>query len=160
MCVCQFNPVANNLLIHIGTFGCPQIIQMDNGSEFINSTVTEVVRLVGTTSAAILAYSKEENAIVERCNKEVMRHLQAMVFDVNKRSAWKTYLPLAQRIINSEIHSRTAISPNELVFGGKDDLERGFLTTPTVQSENINVSQWTSDMTNLQDKLVDIAQKR
>ena len=64
-----------------------------------------------------------------------MRHLQAMVFEINKRSAWKTYLPLAQRIINSEIHSRIRVTPNELVFGGKVDLERGFLTTPTVQSE-------------------------
>ena len=89
-----------------------------------------------------------------------MRHLQAMVFEINKRSAWKTYLPLAQRILNSEIHSRIGVSPNELVFGGKVDLEGGFLTTPTVQSENINVSQWSSDMISLQDKLVDIAQKR
>ena len=55
---------------------------MDNGNEFINETVSEVVKLINTTSAAILAYSKEENAIVERCNKEVMRHLQAMVFEL------------------------------------------------------------------------------
>jgi hypothetical protein len=152
--------VANNVLTHVGIFGCPQIIQMDNGTEFINATVKEVIKLIGTTSAAILAYSKEENAIVERCNKEVMRHLQAMVFEINKRNAWKTYLPLAQRIINSEIHSRTGVSPNELVFGGKVDLEGGFLTTPIVQAEDVNIAQWSSDMINLQHKLVDIAQKR
>ena len=152
--------VASNLLTHIGMFGCPQIIQMDNGSEFINETVSEVIKLIGTTSAAILAYSKEENAIVERCNKEVMRHLQAMVFEINKRNAWKIYIPLAQRIINSEIHSRIGVSPNELVFGGKIDLQGGFLTTPIVQSENVNIATWSSDMINLQDKLVNIAQKR
>jgi hypothetical protein len=28
-----------------------------------------------------MAYSKEENAIVERSNKEVMRHLRAIIFD-------------------------------------------------------------------------------
>ena len=74
--------IARCILIHIGTFGCPEIIQMDNGSEFINDTVKEVIKLIGTTSAAILAYSKEENAIVERCNKEVMRHLRAMTFEI------------------------------------------------------------------------------
>ena len=89
-----------------------------------------------------------------------MRHLQGMVFEINKRNAWKLYLPLAQRIINSEIHSRIGVSPNELVFGGKVDLEGGFLTTPTVQSNNVSVANWSSDMINLQDKLVDIAQKR
>ncbi len=152
--------VANNVLTHVGIFGCPQIIQMDNGTEFINATIKGVIKLIGTTSAAILAYSKEENAIVERCNKEVMRHLQAMVFEINKQNAWKIYLPLAQRIINSEVHSRTGVSPNELVFGGKVDLEGGFLTTPIVQAEDVNIAQWSSDMINLQHKLVDIAQKR
>ena len=152
--------IARCILIHIGTFGCPEIIQMDNGSEFINDTVKEVIKLIGTTSAAILAYSKEENAIVERCNKEVMRHLRAMTFEINKRLAWKLYLPLVQRIINSEVHSRIGVSPNDLVFGGKLDLQGGFLTTPIVQSENVNVSQWSSDMIKLQSKLIDIAQKR
>ena len=152
--------IAKMLLRHIGIFGCPEILQMDNGTEFINETVKEVIKLVGTSSAAILAYSKEENAIVERCNKEVMRHIQAMVFEINKRNAWDTYLPLAQRIINSEIHSRIGVSPNDLVFGGKVDLQGGFLTTPIVQSQNVNISTWSSEMINLQNKLVDIAQKR
>jgi hypothetical protein len=30
--------VAGAMLIHIGTFGCPYILQMDNGTEFINET--------------------------------------------------------------------------------------------------------------------------
>jgi len=152
--------VAQNVLVHIGTFGCPAILQMDNGTEFINETVAEVIKLLNTRSASILAYSKEENAIVERCNKEVMRHLRAMVFEINKRDAWKIYLPLAQRIINSEIHSRTGVSPNDLVFGGKIDLQGGFLTAPITQSTNVNIANWSSDMINLQNKLIDMAQKR
>ena len=104
--------VARALLTHIGTFGCPEIIQMDNGTEFINETISEVIKLLGTSQAAILAHSKEENAIVERCNKETMRHINAMIFEVNKRSSWKIHIPLAQRIINSEVHSRLGVSPN------------------------------------------------
>ena len=80
---------------------------MDNGTEFINETISEVITLLGTSQAAILAHSKEENAIVERCNnKETMRHINAMIFEVNKRDSWKIHIPLAQRIINSEVHSR------------------------------------------------------
>jgi hypothetical protein len=54
---------------------------MDNGPEMVNNLVTEVLQLLGTTGATILAYSKEENAIVERANKEVMRHLRALIFE-------------------------------------------------------------------------------
>jgi hypothetical protein len=59
-----------------GIFGCPQIIQVDNGTEFLNEIVSEVIKITGTNMGSILAYSKEENAIVERCNKEVMRHIK------------------------------------------------------------------------------------
>ena len=130
--------VAEALLTHIGTFGCPEIIQMDNGTEFINEIVSEVIKLLGTSQAAILAHSKEENAIVERCNKETMRHINAMVFEVNKRNSWKIHIPLAQRIINSEVHSRLGVSPNDLVFGGKLNLQGGFLHAPTVQSQDVH----------------------
>ena len=153
--------VAKSLLIHIGTFGCPSVIQMDNGSEFVNEIVTEVIQLLGTDSASILAYSKEENAIVERCNLEVMRHLRAMIFEINKRSAWSIYLPLAQRIINSEVSSVTGVSPNDLVFGGKMNLDGGLLLpNESFPKESTSLSVWSSDMLSLQDKLVSIAQRR
>ena len=67
----------------------------------------------------ILAHSKEENAIVERANKEVMRHLRALVYEVAKqRDEWPYLVPLAQRIVNSEVSSSTGVSPNDLKFGG------------------------------------------
>ena len=152
--------IAKCLIMHIGIFGCPQIIQMDNGTEFINEMVSEVIKITGTRAGSILAYSKEENAIVERCNKEVMRHIRAMVFEINKRDAWSIYVPLAQRIINSEVHSRIGVSPNELVFGGKVDLDGGFLDTPITASKDVKIASWSSDMIQLQHKLIDIAQKR
>jgi len=68
---------------------------MDNGPEFINEVVSEVIKLLGTQSVSILAYSKEENAIVERCNKEVLRHLRALIFEVNKKSSW----PITQKSV-------------------------------------------------------------
>ena len=152
--------ISRCLIMHIGTFGCPQIIQVDNGTEFLNEMVSEVIKITGTNVGSILAYSKEENAIVERCNKEVMRHIRAMVFEINKRDAWSIFLPLAQRIINSEVHSRIGVSPNDLVFGGKIDLQGGFLDPPIVVSKDIKIAKWSSEMIDLQDKLIHIAQKR
>ena len=41
---------------------------------FIADVIKEFLALVGTSHCLTLAYSKEENAIVERMNKEINRH--------------------------------------------------------------------------------------
>ena len=66
---------------HVGRFGLPHSIQMDNGKQFVNNTISELFALMGTNRKLTTAYSKQENAIVERANKEVMRHLRAILFD-------------------------------------------------------------------------------
>jgi hypothetical protein len=48
-----------------------------------------------------LAYSSQENAIVERNNKEINRHLQALTFDKNTVYDYQQLLPFVQRILNS-----------------------------------------------------------
>ncbi len=64
-----------------------------------------------------LAYSKEQNAVVERANKEVMRHLTAIIFDRRVSDVWSSeYLPLTQRIMNANVHDTIGVSPAELVF--------------------------------------------
>jgi hypothetical protein len=51
-------------------------------------------------SVSINAYSHEENAIVERANKEVNRHLRGICFDRKIKEKWRQSLPLVQRIVN------------------------------------------------------------
>jgi hypothetical protein len=59
----------------------------------------ELFRSIGVHHLINLAYSKEENAIVERVNKEVMRHLRGIIFKYNEIAQWSfRYLPLVQRI--------------------------------------------------------------
>ena len=62
--------------------------------------------------------------------------------------------------MNSEVHSSTGVAPNDLVFGGKLDLQGGFLFKPIVTSEDINISQWSTEMLLTQEKLVGLAQLR
>jgi hypothetical protein len=88
----------------------------------------------GTTAA-----SKEENAIVERANKEVNRHLRAFVFDIASSVRWSFGLSMIQRIINTTVHSGIGIEPAQLVFASYADLDRGILfewATPDAQSAN------------------------
>jgi hypothetical protein len=97
---------ARALIDFVGTFACPRIIHSDRGTQFVNDMITSLVtegfaafQRVTTTA------SKEENAIVERANKEVNRHLTAFVFDIASSVRWSFGLPMIQRIINTTIHS-------------------------------------------------------
>jgi hypothetical protein len=49
--------------------------------------------MIGTEHCLTLAYSKEENALVERADKEVNRHLRAFTFDTNTVDNWRTPCP-------------------------------------------------------------------
>jgi hypothetical protein len=72
------------MISHVGIFGCPTQIQTNKkGSQFENQLMEELFRSIGVHHLINLAYSKEENAIVERVNKEVMRHLRGIIFKYN-----------------------------------------------------------------------------
>ena len=100
----------------------------DNGSHFANELVTAFLTLVGTEHILTVAYSKEENAIVERANKEVNRHVRHVCFDRRIKSTWRQTLPIAQRIINSHYSERTAVSPADIMFDKALDLEWGIFS--------------------------------
>jgi hypothetical protein len=152
--------IAHGMMTHIGIFGCPQIIQTDNGHEFDNQIIEELVKLIGTESKTILAYSKEENSIVERSNRETMRHIKSMVFELNKRNSWNKYIPIAQRIMNFEVSTRIGVCPNDLVFGGQLNLQKYLIHATKTKSVDVSIAKWSAEMLSVQEKLVHIAQTR
>jgi hypothetical protein len=56
-------------------------IRSDRGTQFVNGIINQLLGLLQIDHELSLAYSKEQNAIVERANKEEMRHLTATIFD-------------------------------------------------------------------------------
>ena len=58
--------------------------------------------MIGIQHCLTLAYSEEENAIVERMNKEINRHLRALTFDNTSLENYPQSLPFVQRIIKFE----------------------------------------------------------
>ena len=63
------------LLQHFGRFGAPPQLRSDNDPHFIADVIKKFLALSGIEECLSLAYSKEENAIVERFNKEINRRL-------------------------------------------------------------------------------------
>ena len=74
----------------------PSEILSDNGSHFVNELIKEFLTLVGVDHKLTVAYSKEENSMVERANKEVNRHIRHICFDRRTKDNWKQTLPIAQ----------------------------------------------------------------
>ena len=116
------------LLDHFGRYGVPAKIITDNGSQFVADSITKLYEAVNVEHVRTIAYSKEENSIVERSNKEILRHLRALVYDTKTINNWRAYLPIVQRIMNATVHSATGISPAELLYGGMLDIDRGMFT--------------------------------
>ena len=99
----------------------------------MNDIIRELLLRTNAPHNLTLAYSKQKNAIVERVNKEVNRHLRAFAFHSTNLEAYKLCLPFVQRIINSSVHSSTGASPASLLFGNQLNLDRGILVKVSVR---------------------------
>jgi hypothetical protein len=153
---------ARCLLEHFGRYGAPAQILSDNGSHFVNETIKEFLTHVGTEHRLTVAYSKEENAIVERSNKEVNRHVRNLVFDRKIQSRWRQNLPFAMRIINAHPNQLTKVAPVHMLFGKALDLDRGiFNEMPSHLSEPTQpMSQHMSRMLKDQSVMIGIHQAK
>jgi hypothetical protein len=134
---------AKVLLQHFGRFGQAQELQSDNGSQFVNEIIKELCLLIGVEHKRTLAYSSEENAIVERANKEVLRHLRAIIHDTKVLETWNVFLPFVQRIMNAAVSQTTGVSPAQLLFGCAITLDRSILVELPVhvKQDLLNIEQ-------------------
>ena len=153
---------ATALLQHTGRFGAPSHLLSDGGSQYVNELIKELITLIGVEHEVTLAYSKEENSIVERSNKEVLRHLKNIVFERHILTEWSRYLPLVQRIMNSSIHSALGVSPAQILFGNVINLDRNLFPTAkefSISYANLSLSKYASDLLTAQDIIIKMAQQ-
>ena len=119
---------ARAMIQHMGIFGVPLELVSDGGSQLVNTVIREALNILSVEHHVNVAYSSEENGIIERSNKEVMRYLRAICFDERRGTDWAVVLPFAQRICNTEVVSSMGYAPATLVFGTAINLDRGILT--------------------------------
>jgi hypothetical protein len=154
---------AKSLLHYFGTFPVPEQILSDNGSQYVNKVVKELVGMMGSEHITIHPGSHQENSIAERANKEVLRHLIGFTQDRMLRSSWSTVLPLVSRIINGEVHTSTGVAPNQLVFGLMAHKLSDVLLYPFTREElathDNKLSLWSTKILSLQNKVLQAAIK-
>ena len=153
---------ADALLQHTGRYGIPTTLVSDGGSQFVNNLISQFLELIGTDHHITLAYSKQENGIVERSNKEILRHLQAIIFEKDILTKWSKYLPMVQRIINSTISASLDVSPAQIIFGGALNLNRGYIISIEDKEKydsEVTLSEYSKEMIDAQSKIIAAAQK-
>ena len=147
------------LLHHIGRYNVPASIQSDRGPEFVNDIIQEFIKIVGTEHVKTVQYSKEENAVVERCNREILRHVRGLVYQIGNGNKWSLYLALVQRILNSEVHDSIGASPAQVVNVKAIDLDRGTFLLFNAIPRMTSLSNFRQEMLNTQNRLLHEASK-
>jgi hypothetical protein len=153
---------AEAILSHIGRFGHPAYILSDRGTQFCNEVCDTLMHILGIQHKLTQPYSHEENSIIERSNKEVMRHLRGLIFDRRMHNTWSMrFCPLVERIHNAQVHSAIGVSPAQLLFGNMIQLDRRvILPTSNLTSKvpyGTSQMKYLDDLISAQDRLLRIA---
>jgi hypothetical protein len=108
-------------------YGAPQTISSDQGTEFVNDIISELTTLFKCTQRFTIGYRPQSNGIAERANREIIRHLRAIVLTDRVKKLWSLALPMVQRIMNALKSSATGYAPSTIVYGSCVNLDRGLM---------------------------------
>ena len=154
---------AECMLQHIGRFGSPYQILSDNGPAYVNEVIDHLGRTMDAEWIYTIAYSKEENAIVERSNRETLKHLRAILNHRKVRNNWSRYLPFVQRIMNATIKETIGVAPGTLLFGNALRLDTNILRAPKGADEKPiegkPLNQWLANQLDIQQTVIDVARE-
>jgi hypothetical protein len=146
---------ADALLSFCGSYVTPMHFTTDSGANFKSTLIAGLLERLGSDHFLTAAYSKEMNGLVERQNKEVLRHLRNIIFDHRTASKWSKYLPLVQRIINASKNASTGLAPAEIVFPNGIQLDKSILT----ENSSVHLSSYIQDLQQSQGRILALAEE-
>jgi hypothetical protein len=136
------------------------VIITDFGSQFVNQVLFHFNKMTGIKHHTTIPYSKEENGIVERANKEVNRHIRNILFDKGHFKYWTRYLCMTERILNSSIKQPLGVSPNTLLFGAAfptDSTLLGDIDRPPDEQKTRSIRDYVDELVDRQSRLIEAA---
>ena len=99
----------------VSSFGIPQNITTDRGSQFTSAVWSQLLKTWGIKSNLTTAYHPEANGLVERLHRRLKEALTALCEGENHQWYWK--LPMALLSIRTTLKPDIGSSPADLVFG-------------------------------------------
>jgi len=112
---------ATSLFQYMCSYGLFDVIISDPGSDFKSEVFGHLVRWFGLNHFFSLVDRHESNG-VEGSNKQILRHIRALVGDERVKDEWSapTILPIVEYLVNSYDSSETGIVPLQATFGSQD----------------------------------------
>ena len=107
--------VAHCLWLWISQFGPPKIILSDQGTEFVNQTVDELLKKFAVERRVTSSYSPRTDGLCERANQTIIQVLRKHAEADHDR--WEEWLPHVEHSYNTRVHSTTKFSPFEILYG-------------------------------------------
>ena len=141
---------------HMTQFGIPNEICTDNYTQF-QAVFQEMLEILSIKDYKIQPYSHQENSIVERANKEVLRHLRNFIFDHKVIADWPEFLPQVEQTMNGHVSKSTGVAPVEMVFAGKVNLNQGRLFPQPSYNHVEPMSEYMTRIIDRQNCLLQIA---
>nr|GEV52007.1 retrovirus-related Pol polyprotein from transposon TNT 1-94 [Tanacetum cinerariifolium] len=137
--------------IQVGLNKTVQYVRTDNGTEFVNHTLTEYYERIGIFHQKSVPRTSQQNGVVERQNRTLVEAARTMlIFSKAPMFLWAEAVATACYTQNhSLIHTRHHKTPYELVHNKKPDLTFhrvfGALCYPINDSEDLGKLQPTAD---------------
>ena len=99
----------------ISSFGIPQIITTDRGSQFMSAVWTQLLETWGIQHNTTTAYHPEANGMVERLHRRLKESLMAICGE--NRHDWFWKLPMTLLSLRTTLKPDIGASPADLVYG-------------------------------------------
>nr|GEZ25115.1 integrase, catalytic region, zinc finger, CCHC-type, peptidase aspartic, catalytic [Tanacetum cinerariifolium] len=137
--------------IQVGLNKTIRYVRTDNGTEFVNHTMTEYYERIGIFHQKTVPRTPQQNGVVERWNRTLVEAARTiLIFSKASTFLWAEAVATAYYTPNrSLIHTRHHKTPYELVHNKKPDLTFfrvfGALCYPTNDSEYLRKLQPTAD---------------
>ena len=96
-------------------FGCPEIIQTDQGSQFMSKIMSCFAILFKIRQYRSSVYHLQSLGALERSHHTFVEYLRHYCTKTN----WDQWLPYAMFSFNTSVHESTGLTPHEVVFGRK-----------------------------------------
>ena len=109
--------IVDHLWDFICLFGPPKEILSDQGREFCNKLVEQLVNVIGAEHRITSAYHPRTNGQTERFNQTFVSALRKHAEDDQRD--WPKWIPFVLYAYRSRVHSTTGRSPFQLMFGRK-----------------------------------------
>jgi hypothetical protein len=109
--------IAEKLLEYISLFGPSMEILSDQGTEFNNKIVEQLLKATGVVHRVTSAYNPRTNGQTERMNHVLIESLAKFTGENNLD--WPKWLPFVLLSYRTKVHSSTGFTPFELMFGRK-----------------------------------------